>query len=435
MNSLIKLGLVQGHELVNEMNQILDAYTIFGDLIHREFLTWDADFIISNRDPNQSPSWNLKSTPIPNENAYIAPNGVLEAWTMDVGASGINQENIPIPADGNAYLYTHYVKPLTGDDEFRVGVFGVNGVAQEAIIFDFATETVVSGNQNNWAIIKLLGGSYDGWWLFAIKSANNGSGTILVDRLDAPSKGQCAHWQRRIHILDNPDWYQVSQLHRLWASPAQAEAIDNRRNRIITCWGDSFVNSPIAPNGKDTWPAVVSRSFGFVRNYDDSNGGAATGVGGNNSTDIKNRFLSMTQTMRDSRLHIIWAGQNNKSQPETVKADIAEMVSSFNHDEYLILGMLNTASDDVALRAVSAQLNSDLSSLYGQRFIDLMPSLLAAYDDQDAQDVIDMSNDTVPSSLRSDAVHLNADGQQVVGTDVVTRLNALQWWDNLYEYA
>ncbi len=109
----------------------------------------------------------------------------------------------------------------------------------------------------------------------------------------------------------------------------------------------------------------------------------------------------------------IWAGRNNHTDPEVVKSDIAAMVAHAGHGHVLVGSVLTSAVDSTPARQGILQLNSDLSAIYDDRFVDLMAALQAA-SDGGAEDSADVADDLVPRSLRSDAVHLNDAGYGVV---------------------
>lgn len=126
---------------------------------------------------------------------------------------------------------------------------------------------------------------------------------------------------------------------------------------------------------------------------------------------------------------IIWAGRNNYSSPATVKSDIASMVASLGHSRYLIVGITNA---DQAVEwsggsdyAQIVQLNADLATLYGSRFIDIRSYLVSLYNPASAQDVIDHGHDVPPSSLRSDGSHPNNAGYQAIASKLYESISIL----------
>jgi hypothetical protein len=120
---------------------------------------------------------------------------------------------------------------------------------------------------------------------------------------------------------------------------------------------------------------------------------------------------------------VIWAGRNNYSDPTTVKADIATMVAALGHTDYLILGVHNGAGEGLITTAYSfiTGINTDLAALYGAKFWDTRAYLLTQGDGS-VQDNADIADGIVPTSKRSDTLHLNAAGYNLVVAGIRTRL-------------
>lgn len=202
-------------------------------------------------------------------------------------------------------------------------------------------------------------------------------------------------------------------------------------SNTITCWGDSLTAGTGATSGL-TFPYQLGLLTGLsVDNQ---------GVGGENSTQIKNRMLAATA--KHNNFTVIWAGRNNFTAPATVKADIAAMVAALaaagNTDRYVVLSILNgnyspsttvtgdplngpTAGAEWSGQAnylTLATLNSDLATTYGARFIDVRAFLVSRSFAGVAQDALDRSRDVPPSTLRSDQIHLNNAGYSAVA-DIV----------------
>lgn len=149
------------------------------------------------------------------------------------------------------------------------------------------------------------------------------------------------------------------------------------------------------------------------------------GVSGETSTQIKTRMVAATGHFGEKT--IIWAGRNNFSDPTTVKADIAAMVAQLTTPNYLVLSVLNGSAASEQLGGADyitiTTLNNDLAAIYGANYWDVREYLVSQYDPNNAQDVIDHGNDTVPSSLRIDAIHLTRPGYTLVGNGIASRLS------------
>jgi hypothetical protein len=145
------------------------------------------------------------------------------------------------------------------------------------------------------------------------------------------------------------------------------------------------------------------------------------GIGSQSSTQVKDRMLAFTG--RHSDPTVIWAGRNNYSDPTTVKADIAAMVAELDTDNYLVLGVHNGAGEGTATTAYGhiTGINADLAATYGSKFWDTRAYLLTRGDGS-AQDNTDIADGIVPTSKRSDTLHLNAAGYTLIAAGIVSRM-------------
>lgn len=150
------------------------------------------------------------------------------------------------------------------------------------------------------------------------------------------------------------------------------------------------------------------------------------GVGGETSTQIKNRFIADSSNQKYP--FIILAGTNNHTVPAIVLADIAEMVAYAGHNRYLILSIVNNSSEisGTAGHTEVLSVNSSLSSVYGTRYLDIRTALINSYNPLIPQDVIDFGNDIPPSSLRLDNVHFNDKANLIIANLLATKINLLQ---------
>ncbi|GAB3898148.1 arylesterase [Larkinella knui] len=185
---------------------------------------------------------------------------------------------------------------------------------------------------------------------------------------------------------------------------------------FIVGWGDSMTegspgNSYLIELQKLTGYQVVNQ-----------------GKSGETSTKIAQRMLA------DKEKHayntIIWVGRNNYLEPDNVKADIAAMVKALGHKRYLVLGILNGSfgtNEDVfgAGHEAIMKLNGELSTLYGDHYINIHAYLLSQYDPSSYLDIIDHTDDIVPRSLRSDQLHLNQKGNLKVAERIKQSLGIL----------
>lgn len=187
----------------------------------------------------------------------------------------------------------------------------------------------------------------------------------------------------------------------------------------IDCWGDSLTGGDQDGSGV-TYPSVLSDlSHYFVYNG---------GVGGNSSTQIAAREVSARDKYGD--IAIIWAGRNNFRQTSIVESDIASMVATLKVPKrYLILSILNSNTpeewkEQPDYRSIM-KLNADLAETYRDHYLDIRTFLVSQYDPNSAADLADHEHDVPPTSLRYDAVHLNAEGYTEVAEEVCTKLQSL----------
>lgn len=107
---------------------------------------------------------------------------------------------------------------------------------------------------------------------------------------------------------------------------------------------------------------------------------------------------------------------------------IRSMIDHNNFDKYLVLGL--TAK---SVCATVADVNETLAQEFGEHFIDIRSYLIAyGLEDQNItpteQDLTDISNGEIPTSLRSDAVHFNQAGGNVVGDLIYNHGKELGYW-------
>ena len=121
------------------------------------------------------------------------------------------------------------------------------------------------------------------------------------------------------------------------------------------------------------------------------------------------------------KITVIFVGQNGPDLPERLSI-IDSMVSKIN-DKYIVMG-LSTGSATSRSDEESQMLSKygvhyfntrNMLSKYGMTIINLTPT---------TSDVNEMSKGEVPSSLRSDSVHLNANGYTALGKMLAQKIRA-----------
>lgn len=191
-------------------------------------------------------------------------------------------------------------------------------------------------------------------------------------------------------------------------------------NNTIQAWGDSLT---LGSGGSVTteyptgtpWMVYLRDLTGF--NF--FNGG----VGGNDSTQIKTRFLA--DTAKRAWPAIFWAGANDPTQ-QKVLDDLAAMVAALGHQRYLVISLTGQNTFPIGSGTYNQVHNTNVAvaAVYGQRWVDVRSALVAAYDPSLAQDVIDHGNDVVPTSLLypGDATHFNDKGYRVIANAIAAKI-------------
>ena len=127
---------------------------------------------------------------------------------------------------------------------------------------------------------------------------------------------------------------------------------------------------------------------------------------------------------------IIWVGTNDtqiSSMTEAVFYHIDNIISLLPHKKYLVLGVMNNVKFTNIGNVMTYYRRH-----YGNHFVNIRQYLLD-YGLSDAgitptaQDTTDIANGTIPTSLRSDTVHLNASGYTVVGNYLYKLIQENGW--------
>ena len=126
-------------------------------------------------------------------------------------------------------------------------------------------------------------------------------------------------------------------------------------------------------------------------------------------TKVENGTEIVTYGMnnyRDSDVIIIWTGQNDGATTSNISKIIEKqkkMIDYAHTDKYIVIGLLY-AGDEV---------NNAMADAYREHFLDLRNYLSTD------------GNNTVSADYKSDNVHLNADGYEIVGEQVYNKLISL----------
>lgn len=181
------------------------------------------------------------------------------------------------------------------------------------------------------------------------------------------------------------------------------------------CWGDSMTAGSLS----DAWPLYLRTVSGI---YTENQGG-----GGQTSTQIRTRFVAETSRKREW-INVLWMGTNDNPAVNTwtpTLANIAACVADLEGDQrYLVLGV--TVGEGAVPPAYVDDLDATLAGLYADRFVDIR-AYLQSYNDGSGNDLADIAAGLVPRSLRSDTIHLNGRGNQLVAKCLDAKLAALGW--------
>ncbi len=161
------------------------------------------------------------------------------------------------------------------------------------------------------------------------------------------------------------------------------------------------------------------------------------GVGGHKTADMLTVIQTNLRRLYDTV--IIWIGVNdvtNAVPTQTTKDKILSSIALIPHDRYIILGTLNWAYTSWPYLGSNYNqiiaLNSWMATTFGAHYFDMRSYLVSLYDPNNADDVLCFQNDSVPASLKSDAIHLNDAGYSIVAQKV-SELLAERSLNILYE--
>ena len=135
-------------------------------------------------------------------------------------------------------------------------------------------------------------------------------------------------------------------------------------------------------------------------------------------------------TLRNKTM-VIWSGSNNAPNEETIEnviQKIRAMIAHNGNNNYIVIGLTSlTAMPDVL------KCNCKMALAFGIHFLDISDYLRNyALDDlkitKTEQDATDINNGDVPSSLRTDSVHLTSAANEVVANQVNNKGKELGYW-------
>ena len=149
-------------------------------------------------------------------------------------------------------------------------------------------------------------------------------------------------------------------------------------------------------------------------------------TGGTSAVPLLGRFKGSDYT---GDIVVIWVGTNGARVGETTDITarisiIDSMIAHIGHDRYVVMGLSRGTASDNATDDATMLLKygaryfptRKMLSSYGLALMGLTPT---------EQDTTDMASGKVPDSLRSDAIHLNADGYTALGLMLADKIKSM----------
>lgn len=181
----------------------------------------------------------------------------------------------------------------------------------------------------------------------------------------------------------------------------------------IGCWGDSLTFGT-GTSPEFSYPSVLAELLPGAEVYNE-------GIPGQTSPEIAKRFLADPAHWGD--FTVIWAGRNNYRETTQILGDIADMVAALPEPKRFVVLSVTTAdfpnefsgrADANLIRSVDAA----LKAAYPANYLDVESFLETRYNPRNPKDAADHANAILPSSLRSDEIHLTARGYTLVAQRV-----------------
>ena len=140
----------------------------------------------------------------------------------------------------------------------------------------------------------------------------------------------------------------------------------------------------------------------------------------------------ITQRMSEKQYTtVIWAGTNNTPSVATLANtidSIQAIIDTLPHDRYIVVGLTSKN-----YMPEVEEVNLVLERKFGKHFVDVRTYLLRyGLEDNNMspteQDNIDIANGEIPTSLRTDTVHLRYTGHKVVANQIYQKGKELGYW-------
>lgn len=188
--------------------------------------------------------------------------------------------------------------------------------------------------------------------------------------------------------------------------------------------GDSQTVGAGASTVLTRWHYLVSTSYQWARpitNY---------GVGGTSPTQIAAAVAAMSEADK-AKTQIIFLGKPASPTTQTYIDAIDAAMAAIPHERVVLFTATNGEypSEDYpggTMYQTRLDATAHMVAEYPNNVLDIMQILLDA-NDGSANDLTDVANEIVPRSLRSDEIHNNDAGHQVVADAVIAFLAEKGW--------
>jgi hypothetical protein len=186
----------------------------------------------------------------------------------------------------------------------------------------------------------------------------------------------------------------------------------------IVLWGDSYT-AGVGGSGDSIYPTRLQNISNFYV--------YGRGIAGETSTQIMTRFLSQPELWKYPTVFLV--GYNNYSDSATVVSNTKRMVDSIRtrHNKYLVLSVPNGGGQPSGSAPyISIQkINTANAALYPGHYADWRSFIVSQYDPTSPPDVTNFSQDIPPISKRSDSIHYNNRGQNLMAGFVYSNFDKL----------
>jgi lysophospholipase L1-like esterase len=150
-------------------------------------------------------------------------------------------------------------------------------------------------------------------------------------------------------------------------------------------------------------------------------------------------FISDPEARRSDTL-IIWAGRNGLASDRATHIEVRDCILSIVEyakpacKRFLVVSVCNGSAEyaDTTMHTRIKDTNAELAATFGANFVDLRKYMVnhAIYDagiEPTEQDLADIAGDTIPDSLRYDAVHLINTGYEMAGKFLARQIKSRGW--------